>query len=79
MSLSEYQHGVDWCGLQRHLKVLGIFSRLHLRDHKSTYLKHVPLILHHMTSCLTRYEPLHSLYDLIEKHVIPTVKQKQPA
>ena len=78
-SLSEYQHGVDWCGLQRHLKVLGIFSRLHLRDHKSTYLKHVPLILRYMTSCLTQYEPLHSLYDLIEKHVTPTVKQKQPA
>ena len=32
-------------GLQRHLKVLGIFARLHIRDQKSAYLEDLPLVV----------------------------------
>lgn len=42
-SLTEFKQGLDWCGLQRQImKVLGIFARLHLRDHKSAYLRDLP-------------------------------------
>ena len=38
----------DWMGLQRHLKVLGIFARLWLRDGKSGYLKDLPLVIRYV-------------------------------
>ena len=55
-SFDEIQQAFDWCGLQRHLKVLGVFSRLHLRDGKSNYLADLPLTFHYVQSCLETYE-----------------------
>ncbi len=78
-SLSEFQHGLDWCGLQRHLKVLGIFSRLHLRDKKSAYLRDLPLTLHHTMSCLARYDVFGPLHELMQQRVLPAFEEKQPA
>jgi len=40
-----FKRWVDWMGLQRHLKVLGIFARLNYRDGKAGYLKDLPLVL----------------------------------
>ena len=57
----EFLQWVDFMGLQRHLKVLGIFSRLHLRDGKSSYLKHLPLVIDYVVETIFRYkgsEPL---------------------
>lgn len=54
-SFSEFQRAFDWCGLQRHLKVLGNFCRLHLRDGKSNYLNDLPLTYHYVMSCLETY------------------------
>jgi aminoglycoside/choline kinase family phosphotransferase len=45
----EFLHWFDWVGLQRHIKVLGIFCRLHYRDAKPRYLNDLPRIL---ASCL---------------------------
>lgn len=42
----------DYCGLQRHIKILGVFSRLHLRDGKSGYLANIPLTLKYILNCL---------------------------
>lgn len=46
---------VDWMGLQRHIKVLGIFSRLYLRDGKSDYLDDLPLVLRYTLEVLNQY------------------------
>lgn len=46
----------DFMGLQRHIKVLGIFSRLHLRDKKNGYLKDIPLVLKYTLETAARYE-----------------------
>jgi aminoglycoside/choline kinase family phosphotransferase len=46
----------DFMGLQRHIKVLGIFSRLHIRDKKSGYLKDIPLTLKYVIDTAGRYE-----------------------
>lgn len=48
----------DFVGLQRHLRVLGTFARLHLRDHKSTYLEHIPRIMDYVDECLSYYSDL---------------------
>jgi aminoglycoside/choline kinase family phosphotransferase len=46
----------DFMGLQRHIKVLGIFSRLYLRDGKNGYLKDIPLTLKYVLETSSRYE-----------------------
>jgi aminoglycoside/choline kinase family phosphotransferase len=45
----------DWMGLQRHLKVLGTFARLYLRDGKSSYLDDLPLVISYVLEITTRY------------------------
>ncbi|MFN3628830.1 MAG: aminoglycoside phosphotransferase family protein [Casimicrobiaceae bacterium] len=60
---------VEWMGLQRHLKVLGIFARIHYRDGKPHYLADAPRFLGYVRATAARYEafaPLGRLIDRIE-------------
>ncbi|CAM3068385.1 putative phosphotransferase [Legionella steigerwaltii] len=68
-SLPEFIRAFDLCGLQRHLKVLGIFCRLHLRDHKPGYLKDLPLTLNYVLECAETYEELHPFYQFLQMRV----------
>ncbi|QOP42193.1 aminoglycoside phosphotransferase family protein [Sulfurimonas marina] len=52
----EFLKWFDFMGLQRHIKVLGIFSRLHLRDNKEGYLKDIPLTLSYVLETASRYD-----------------------
>jgi len=45
----------DFMGLQRHIKILGIFARLHLRDGKEGYLKDIPLTLKYVLEVGSKY------------------------
>jgi len=56
----------DFMGLQRHIKVLGIFSRLHLRDGKSGYLKDIPLTLKYVVETASKYPETKRLADLLK-------------
>ncbi len=78
-SFDEFQQGVDWCGLQRHLKVLGIFSRLYLRDNKLNYLSDLPLVLSYTKQCAMQYPAFHTLYEIIEKKITPAFQERQSA
>ena len=49
---AQFQRWFDLTGLQRHLKVLGVFARLHLRDHKSCYLADLPLVTEYVREAL---------------------------
>lgn len=55
LSFDAFKEAFDLCGLQRHLKVLGIFSRLHLRDQKPDYLKDLPLTFSYILNCLEQH------------------------
>lgn len=68
-SLNEFVRAFDLCGLQRHLKVLGIFSRLYLRDNKPGYLKDLPLTLRYVLECTETYEELHPLFHFLQTRV----------
>lgn len=68
-SLPEFIRAFDLCGLQRHLKVLGIFCRLYLRDGKPGYLANVPLTLKYVLECTELYEELHPFYDFLQTRV----------
>ena len=57
----------DFMGLQRHIKVLGIFARLYLRDGKDGYLKDLPLTLKYTLDTLAKYDETQALCTLLEK------------
>ncbi len=57
----------DFMGMQRHIKVLGIFSRLSLRDGKDGYLKDIPLTLRYTLDALRQYESTRDLALLLEQ------------
>jgi len=58
---------VEWMGLQRHLKVAGIFARLTLRDGKPRYLADAPRFIAYIRSTATRYRELAPLLKLIDE------------
>lgn len=68
-SYDGFVRAFDLCGIQRHLKVLGVFSRLHLRDNKSAYLNDLPLTLKYMLECAETYEELRPLFQFFQKRV----------
>ena len=51
----------DFMGLQRHIKILGVFARLHLRDGKDGYLQHIPLTLKYIERVAPKYEECEGL------------------
>ncbi|NMM76055.1 aminoglycoside phosphotransferase family protein [Acidovorax sp. SRB_24] len=63
----EFYRSVEWMGLQRHLKVAGIFARLTLRDGKPKYLKDAPRFLHYIRTTADRYRELGPLLKLIDQ------------
>ena len=63
----EFYRGVEWMGLQRHLKVAGIFARLTLRDGKPQYLADTPRFIHYIRATCERYRELKPLLRLVER------------
>jgi N-acetylmuramate 1-kinase len=63
----EFYRGVEWMGLQRHLKVAGIFARLTLRDGKPQYLADTPRFIQYIRATASRYRELKPLLRLIDK------------
>lgn len=57
----------DLMGVQRHIKVLGIFARLNYRDGKTQYLNDLPLTLKYVLDACDRYEELQPLKKLLEE------------
>ena len=70
----------DWMGLQRHIKVLGTFARLHLRDDKPGYLQDLPLVIHYVRQILEKYtddEPAFAEFgDWFDKALQPLIEQQ---
>jgi len=63
----EFYRAVEWMGLQRHLKVAGIFARLTLRDGKPKYLADAPRFIGYIRATATRYRELAPLARLIDE------------
>jgi N-acetylmuramate 1-kinase len=61
----------DVIGIQRHLKVLGIFARLWYRDGKSGYLKDLPLTLRYVVEACGAFPQLHALQEFLQQAAVP--------
>ena len=63
----EFYRAVEWMGLQRHLKILGIFARLTLRDGKPKYLADTPRFITYARATCARYRQLGPLMVLLDE------------
>jgi N-acetylmuramate 1-kinase len=66
---AEFYREFEWIGLQRHLKVIGVFARINYRDGKPKYLADTPRFVKYVRGVAQRYEafaPLLRLFDRIE-------------
>jgi N-acetylmuramate 1-kinase len=67
----------DLMGMQRHLKAIGIFSRLNLRDGKPGYLKDTPRTLNYVMAQAQAYSELAGFHDFLQQHVLPKYSKIQ--
>jgi aminoglycoside/choline kinase family phosphotransferase len=67
VSDEEFLRWFDFMAIQRHLKILGIFARLNIRDGKSGYLKDIPLTLKYVLEVCDKYDSLKPLGELLKR------------
>lgn len=72
---ASFQRWFDLMGLQRHLKAVGIFSRLHLRDGKDRYLADIPRTLRYIREVSGKYPELGEFHRFLEGHVHETAER----
>jgi aminoglycoside/choline kinase family phosphotransferase len=63
----DFYRDYEWMGVQRHIKVLGIFARLYHRDGKDGYLKDMPLVAKYLRAACERYRELAPLLKLLDQ------------
>ena len=65
--IDSFYRDFEYAGLQRHLKILGIFARLHHRDGKDGYLSDMPLVMTYVRNAANRYKELKPLIRLLDQ------------
>ncbi len=70
----DFYRDLEWMGLQRHLKVLGIFARIKHRDGKSGYVEDAPRFLRYVRAVVSRYNALAPL-----AHLLDDIENRQSA
>ena len=61
LEFSNFYKDFECMGIQRHLKILGIFARLSIRDKKNQYLENIPLVEKYLMDATARYRDFHQL------------------
>ena len=67
VSFETFLKWFHWAGLQRHIKCLGIFSRLAYRDHKKGYLQDIPRVLNYVLQVCGDHKELTWLYQFMKR------------
>lgn len=73
---AEFLRWFDWMGLQRHIKVLGIFARLHLRDGKHHYLHDLPLVIRYTLEVAEIYPQFQTFTAWFKTTLLPLAEQQ---
>lgn len=71
--IATFLRDADWLGVQRHLKILGIFARLHHRDGKPRYLADAPRFIAYLDAVVPRYRELDPLQEVLEHTIKPAI------
>jgi len=77
--LRQFLRDADWLGVQRHLKILGIFARLHHRDGKTSYLRDASRFIAYLDEVLPRHPELAPLGVILDRHVRPALAGRADA
>lgn len=72
---AHFRQDADWMSLQRHLKVAGIFARLHIRDGKDGYLKDIPNTCQYIVEISARYEQLAEFHHWFVQKFMPHLER----
>ncbi len=72
----QFKRWFDWMGLQRHIKVLGIFARLNLRDNKPGYLKDLPLVIRYTLEVAEAYPELQPFAAWFKAKLLPLAEHQ---
>jgi aminoglycoside/choline kinase family phosphotransferase len=67
LEFSTFYKDFECMGIQRHLKILGIFARLSIRDKKNQYLENIPLVEKYLMDTTERYRDFHQLRNFLDK------------
>ncbi|MBW6454212.1 MAG: phosphotransferase, partial [Methyloprofundus sp.] len=67
----QFKRDFDLMGIQRHLKAIGIFSRLNIRDGKNAYLKDIPRTLDYVITISANYPELRDFHRFLVDKVLP--------
>jgi N-acetylmuramate 1-kinase len=70
-SFTQFYQDFEWMGMQRHIKVLGIFCRLNYRDHKPQYLADLKLTFDYLTQAVAKYPALKAFELFLQQRVMP--------
>ncbi|HET8807875.1 MAG TPA: phosphotransferase [Methylophaga sp.] len=73
VTMPQIQRWFDLMGLQRHLKILGIFCRLNYRDNKPNYLNDLALTLNYVYEVCSQYSELTELHEYLQQ---PAIKDR---
>ncbi|WP_444997205.1 aminoglycoside phosphotransferase family protein [Aliikangiella sp. IMCC44359] len=73
-TFDEFFRQFELMGMQRHIKVLGIFCRLNYRDNKPLYLNDLPLTFKYLISAVKRYPEFNTFHQFLEKKVNPALE-----
>lgn len=66
----------DLMGLQRHIKVIGIFCRLYLRDGKRRYMFDIPVVIAYVVKMAAKHPEMQPFLQWLQSKVLPIAKQK---
>ncbi len=76
ISQNQYQQWFDKMGVQRHLKAIGIFSRLKIRDGKPGYLKDIPTTINYVVTVCEQDVELTEFSQLLKQVIVPAMQQQ---
>lgn len=76
---AEFKMWFDCVGMQRHIKIAGIFSRLAIRDNKPSYLSDIPHTLNYLIDEASQYPEYVEFAGFVKERVLPKVLQKLKA
>ena len=76
---TEFKMWFDCVGMQRHIKIAGIFARLYIRDNKPNYLLDIPHTLHYLLDEASQFPEYSEFARFVRERVLPNVLQKLKA
>ena len=75
ITYQQFKRWFDWMGMQRHLKAIGIFARLHLRDQKSGYLQDIPRTLNYVLAVSAHYPEFIEFHGFLKTQIVPIYQE----